>query len=416
VRVLLLAGKGGAGTTTVAAATALTAARAGIKTLLLSTETSLSDVLALQPRAVESTGSQGARQAPVEVEAGLAVLQLDPSAEPAASLGDLRRDIGQALDAAGARGLEATDLLSLTGLEELGSLCSLSQQVADGPWDLVVADVGGGSRGLRLLGAPDGLARALDRLAAPQRRLGLYRLGLEALAARALDRLRTQLDAVRDVLHAPTCSVRLVMTPGSVGLAYARRALTSLTVQGFVVDGVTANRVLPAGGESPSWMSSGAAAQAGVLAEADEAFAPITVQRLPYLPIDPVGPDALAQLGAHLLAGPERPGQSTGLEGLLTSPVSGAAARVRAVDGGYELAVAAPFASARDVQLLRDGDELRLGVQGTWVVVPLPSVLRRCVATGAQVGAGRLVVRFRPDPSLWPVGSADATAAGEGEQ
>jgi arsenite-transporting ATPase len=42
-------------------------------------------------------------------------------------------------------------------------------------------------------------------------------------------------------------------------------------------------------------------------------------------------------------------------------------------------------------------------------------VLRRCVATGAQIGAGSLVVRFRPDPSLWPVRSA-ATSAAEGEK
>jgi arsenite-transporting ATPase len=418
VRVLLLAGTGGAGTTTVAAATALTAARSGIKTLLLSTETSsLSDVLALRPRVVDSTGSQEARQAPLEVEAGLAVLQLDPSVEAAGHVGDLQRDIGQVLGAAGARGLEAADLLSLTGLEGLGCLCSLSEQVADGPWDLVVADLGGGGRGLRLLSAPDGLVRALDRLAPPQRRLGLHRLGAHALAARALGRMRTRLDAVRDVLHAPTSSVRLVMTPGSVGLAQARRAFTSLTLQGFVVDGVIANRVLPAGDGRPSWTSSRAVAQAGALAEADEAFAPITVQRLPYLPMDPVGPDAVAQLGAHLLSEPERPaGRSLGLEGLLTSPVGGAGPRVRAVAGGYELVIAAPFPSARDVQLLHDGDELRLNVQGTWAVVALPSVLRRCVATGAKVGAGRLVVRFRPDPLLWPAGFAAATSAGEGER
>jgi arsenite-transporting ATPase len=425
VRVLLLAGKGGAGTTTVAAATALTAARSGIKTLLLSTEpSSLSDVLALPPCAVDSTGSQGARQVPLEVEAGLAVLQLDPSAEPTGPLGDLQRDIDQALDAAGARGLGAADLMSLTGLEDLGCLCSLSQQVENGPWDLVVGDVGGGSRGLRLLSAQDGLVQALDRLAAPQRRLGLYRLGTQALAARALGRLRTQLEAARDVLHASSSSVRLVMTPGPVGLARARRTFTSLTVQGFVVDGIIANRVLPAGDVSPSWTSSRAAAQTRALAEADEAFAPVTVQRLPDLPMDPVGPDALAQLGGHLLDGPEAlagrsvrlEGPSAGLEGLLTSPVSGAGPRVHAVDGGYELVLAAPLLSARDVELLRDGDELRLGVQGTWTVVALPSVLRRCVATGAQVGAGRLVVRFRPDPLLWPVGSGVATSAGEGER
>jgi len=421
VRVLLFAGKGGAGTTTVAAATALTAARSGIKTLLLSTEpSSLTDVLALRPGAVDPTGPRAARHVPLEVEAGLAVLQPDPSAEPDGPVGDLRRDLGRVLDAADGRGLGAGDLLSLTGMDALGSVCSLSEQVADGPWDLVVADVGGGGRGLRLLGALGGLVRALDRLAAPQRRLGLHRFGVEGVLAGAAYRLRERLAAARDVLHAPTSSVRLVTTPDLVALAQARRAFTALTVQGLVVDGIVANRVLPAGEEGPSWISARAAAQTAALAQADEAFASIAVHRLPYLPTDPVGPDALTQLGEHLLDGagePEPSARRTArFESLLTPPDSRPRPRVRRVAGGYELVLAAPLLSARDVELLRDGDELRWGVQGTWAVVDLPSVLRRCVATGAQVGAGRLVVRFRPDSSLWPVGSAAAGSTAEGQQ
>jgi arsenite-transporting ATPase len=166
-------------------------------------------------------------------------------------------------------------------------------------------------------------------------------------------------------------------------------------------------------------MSSRAVVQAGVLAEAEEVFAPVTVQRLPYLAVDPVGPDALSELGASLLGGPagsERAaGRSDELENLLARPVTGAGPHVRQVPDGYELVIAVPLASARDVQLSRDGDELRLGVHGTSRVVALPSVLRRCVAVGAHVGAGSLVVRFRPDPSLWPVRSA-ARSAAEGEK
>jgi arsenite-transporting ATPase len=421
VRVLLLAGKGGAGTTTVAAATALTAARAGIKTLLLSTDASpLRDVLSLRPGALRSTGRPVAREVPLEVEAGLAVLQAEPSAPAGGSYGDLRRDVSHVLDAAGTQGVEAEDLLRLTGLEDLTFLCSLREQVADGPWDLVVADVAGGDRGMRLLSAPAGLGRALDRLAAPQRRLGLRRLGPGALLARSLARLRRELDAVRGVLQAPASSVRLVMAPERVGLAQARRAFTSLTVQGLVVDGVIANRVLGADAGSRSWVSSRTAAQSGVLAEADEAFAPLRVQRLPDLPVGPVGTDALADLGANLLDGlassPRHTGRSAALDGMLASADTGARPHVRPAGDGYELVIAAPFAHARDVQLSRDGDELRLGVQGTWRIFDLPPVLRRCVATEAQVGAGRLVVRFRPDPALWPAPSVAGTPPTEGEQ
>jgi arsenite-transporting ATPase len=412
--VLLLAGKGGAGTTTVAAATALTAAHAGIKTLLLSTETpSLSDVLGVPTAALESAG-RGRRPGPVEVESGLEVLQPDSSVPADA----LHIDVGHVLDAAGVQGLPAADLLGLTGLTELTSLCSVCEQVADGPWDLVVADIAGGDRALRLLSAPDDAVRALDRLAAPQRRLGLARLGLGALVGRSLGRLRADLEGMRELLHAPTSSVRLVVAAESAGLAWARRAFTSLVVQGFVVDGVVANRVLGPGADPTAWASSRAAAQSHVLAQADEAFAPVAVQRLPDLPAAPVWPDAVARLGAALMVGlAAEVGSSdpaVGLERLLVPPV-GARQQVRRVADGYELVIPAPLLSARDVQLTRDGDELRLGVQGTWWVLALPAVLRRCIAVDAQLGGGSLVVRFRPDPELWPARPGAETSAAEGE-
>jgi len=414
VRVLLLAGKGGAGTTTVAAATALTAARAGIKTLLLSTETaSLHDVLGVLPGPLEPAG-RGARPVLLEVESGLAVLQTDPALPD----GALHRDVGHVLDAAGVPGLPASDLLGLTGLTKLTSLCSLREQVAHGPWDLVVADVAGAERALRLLSAPDDVVRALDRLAPPQGRLGLARLGLGALVGPSLARLRADLEGTRELLHAPTSSVRLVMAAESAGLAWARRAFTSLVVQGFVVDGVVANRVLGPGADPTAWASSRAAAQSGVLAQADEAFAPVAVQRLPDLPAAPVWPDAVARLGAALMVGlAAEVGSSdpaAGLERLLVPPV-GARQQVRRVADGYELVIPAPLLSARDVQLTRDGDELRLGVQGAWWVLTLPAVLRRCIAVDAQLGGGGLVVRFRPDPALWPARPGAETSAAEGE-
>ena len=64
----------------------------------------------------------------------------------------------------------------------------------------------------------------------------------------AVERLHAELDEVRALLTGPEASVRLVLTPEEVVLAEARRSLTTLSLFGYRVDGVVANRVFPAEG------------------------------------------------------------------------------------------------------------------------------------------------------------------------
>ncbi|HEV7173777.1 ArsA-related P-loop ATPase, partial [Pedococcus sp.] len=76
MRVLLFTGKGGVGKTTTAAATAVHAARAGTKTLVMSTDAahSLGDALG-----VDLTPPRGGEQPVREVESGLYALQVSAS-------------------------------------------------------------------------------------------------------------------------------------------------------------------------------------------------------------------------------------------------------------------------------------------------------------------------------------------------
>ena len=404
MRVLLLVGAGGAGTTTVAAATAVTAARAGIKTLLLSTDrtSSLTDVLGLPVGEAPEVEPEVAR----EVEPGLAVLHADQ--RPQRALSAAARHARHLPGALGVDSLSLPELLALPGAADVAALWSLAEQVRSGPWDLVVADVTGGSA---TLAAPDTLLQVLEGLWSAERLLGQRRHRLDPFVLRAVARLREELSSVRDMLRASTTSVRLVLEPQALGLVQARRTYTALTVQGHVVDGIVANQVLPAG-DGPDWLTSWAAVQAGVLADADHSFAPLPVCRLPRLPVGPVGPDALARLGLSLLHPGDRPREparpSTMVERLLAAPGTAAGPRVHRTPDGYELVLGVPFVGARDIELARDGDQLRLRVQGARRLVELPPVLRRCVATGAQVSGGCLVVRFRPDPGLWPTSGGRA--------
>ena len=80
----------------------------------------------------------------------------------------------------------------------------------------------------------------------------------------AVERLHAELDQVHDLLSGPQASVRLVMTPETVVLAEARRSYTSLSLFGYRVDGVVANRIFPAD-DADDWRAGWVMAQDQVL-------------------------------------------------------------------------------------------------------------------------------------------------------
>ena len=80
----------------------------------------------------------------------------------------------------------------------------------------------------------------------------------------AVERLHAELEEVRELLTGPDATVRLVLTPETVVVAEARRSLTTLSLFGYRVDGVIANRVFPAEG-ADDWRAGWVMAQEAVL-------------------------------------------------------------------------------------------------------------------------------------------------------
>ena len=113
-------------------------------------------------------------------------------------------------------------------------------------------------------------------------------------------------------------SVRLVLTPERVVIAESRRTWTSLSLYGFVVDAVVVNRVFPDagadavgdGGVPDPWRSAWNTAQQAGLVEVRESFAGLPVVVTPYLPSEPIGVAALAELAAAQ-DGSRRPGPTS---------------------------------------------------------------------------------------------------------
>jgi arsenite-transporting ATPase len=385
-RIVLFTGKGGVGKTTSAAGTATLAARAGHRTLVLSTDAahSLGDAFGLSV-----VGSE-----PVEVATGLWVHQVDAQRRFERSWGEIQGYLRSVLDAAGVDPITAEELTVIPGAEEVLALLELRTHALSERWDVIVVDCAPTAETLRLLALPEALGWYMTRMFGVQRRVVRALRPVLTRAAGvpmpedsvfdAVERLHRDLEQVQQILSEKESTVRLVLTPESVVVAEARRSLTTLSLYGYRVDGVIANRVFP-DGEGDAWRAGWVASQQFVLAEVRQSFADLPVWRSAYRAGEPVGADALAALAASAYDGDDPLAVPTG-DGPMT---------ITRTPTGAVLCIDLPFAQQQDVDLARHGDELVVTVGSYRRLLALPAALRRHTVAAARVEDGSLQVRFR---------------------
>jgi arsenite-transporting ATPase len=393
VRIVLVTGKGGVGKTTAAAATALGLAERGAKTLLVSSDStdSVADVLAAT-----------VDDEPREVHAGLWAVRLDPQRRFQRAWRDIEAHLVDLIDKSGIDPITAAELTVLPGVEQALALLQLRELARSGHWDVVVLDCPPTADTLRLLALPEALDWYLAKVLPAHSRLARSGRPWAALLGRdqslptdavfgALLSLRADLRATRDLLTDPAVTtVRLVLTPEAVVVAEARRSFTALSLHGYRVDLIVANRVFAPGRDAfrQSWV----AAQRTQLAVLRDGFAGRPIVQVPYGPAEPVGPDALREVYQAMYRDRD--------------PLrSGAPSRVMSVDpdgDGFLLRLWLPMAHRSQVDALRVGDDLVVTVGAYRRVLSLPSVLRRCDVVGARFDDDDLVIRFIADPALWP--------------
>ncbi len=193
----------------------------------------------------------------------------------------------------------------IPGAEEVFALLELRAQARSERWDVIVVDCAPTAETLRLLALPEALGWYMDRVLPMERRIVK---ALRPVLSRAtgvpmpedsvfdaLQRLHDDLHEVQELLTGKEASVRLVLTPEAVVVAEARRSLTSLSLFGYRVDGVIANRIFPDHAGDP-WRDQWVAAQRGVLAEIEQSFPELPIWRSGYRPSEPVGVDELHRL------------------------------------------------------------------------------------------------------------------------
>jgi arsenite-transporting ATPase len=385
MRILLFTGKGGVGKTTVAAATAVSTAAAGLRTLILSTDPahSLADAFDV------ALGDQ-----PTAVADRLWGGELDTRARFEEAWTDVRDYVVDVLDWAGAGALEAEELSVVPGLDEVFALAELRERAESGDYDVIVVDCAPTAETLRLLSLPDVLAWYMDRVFDSQRRITkiarpvMSRMSNMPVARdsvfAAVRRFYDRLDGVRELLtDGSVTTARLVVNPERLVVAEARRTFTYLSLFGYHVDAVIANRMLPAGLTDP-WFDGWKGIQAAHLETIEAAFAPVPILAAELAAEELVGVERLAPLAEQLYGALDPAALLCDLEPM----------RVLEIDGALTLSLHLPFTAKSDIELGRHRDELFLAVGPHRRAVVLPDALARREVVGARLDGDRLEVEF----------------------
>jgi arsenite/tail-anchored protein-transporting ATPase len=323
-RVVFVGGKGGVGKTTTSSALAVALAERGERCLVVSTDPahSLGDLWS------RPIGDRHAALAP-----GVWGLEVDPEAQVARHLERVRDSM---------REIVRPDLypeierqLSLARLSPGAVEAAMLERIADlmiAPderFDRIVFDTAPTGHTLRLLSLPEIMAAWTDGLLRHRDRSDSWTAALKKLRPRAgvgddlafvdpaapeedersarirsvlLERRRKFYQARRMLVDRAATAFVLVLIPERLPILESRRAVATLGEYEVPIAAMVVNRVLPTG-PLGDFLERRRVREAGYLEEIDRLFPRIPRIRLPLLPRDVEGIDALREMGRAILAG-----------------------------------------------------------------------------------------------------------------
>jgi arsenite/tail-anchored protein-transporting ATPase len=399
MRVLLFTGKGGVGKTTVAAATAVRAAEAGHRTLVMSTDPahSLADSFDIE------LGPEAREIAP-----NLWAEQIDAQSRLEDNWRDIQEYFISLMNWAGVDAIQAEELSVIPGIDEIFSLIDVKRYADRGQHDLLVVDCAPTAETLRLLSLPEVMNWYIERIFPIERRVVktvrplLTRMTSLPIADDrffgAIERLHRNLEAVRRILiDERTSSVRLVVNPEKMVIAEARRTYTYLSLFGYRVDAVVVNRIIPDTVTDPyfgKWKD----IQAEHLATVRASFEPIPILEARLFDREMVGIELLELMGEEVY------GDRDVMDVFhLEEPI-----RVRKRGPAYVLSLRLPFAHGSELDIHRRGEELYIRAGPYKRNLLLPQTLQRLTVREASFVEDRLEIRFGREP-----GAPRARTAGE---
>ena len=384
-RLILYSGKGGVGKTSLSAATAIRAAALGHRTLVVSTDAahSLADALD-HPLGPE----------PAVILPRLEAVEVDVNRELQSRWGVIHDYLSRFMAFRGVEETVAEELAILPGMEELFSLLRVKVFALSERWDLIVIDCAPTGDTIRMLAVPEVLSFYFSRIFPIQRtvvrtvrpvakRMTDLPLPSDAVFA-AVKELYDQMEGMGPLLQDPKrSSIRIVLNPEKMVINESQRLYTYLSLFGFPVDAVVANRVLPEEARSryfDRWFG----IQAGHLAAAREAFDPLPFLEAPLFDREMVGTEMLGEFGCRVFGA--------------SDPAAvlhrGRPVEVKKEGRSYALYIRLPFAEKDRIQVWARGEELVVQVDNQRRHLVLPRTLAGRRVTGAAFTEQRLRVGF----------------------
>ena len=385
---IVYTGKGGVGKTSVAAATALRAARLGHRTVVISTDSahSLSDVLEKQ-----LTGSLQ------RIAKNLDGIEVDMQFELETRWKEIQSYFSDFLASQGMDGVTAKEMAVFPGMELMSALFYVEEWHKEDAYDVVIMDTAPTADTLRLLAFPDianwyfdhlfHMVKNVIRIA----RVTVGKLMTAPIPSEQflddLERLRERLMYVRDLLTDPEItSVRLVLNPEKMVITETQRAYTYLCMYGYTVESMVVNRIVPEDLRE-EYFRKKLEEQRGHLKTIDEIFSPLRMMRAHQMPEEVLGTAALELLGDEIF-GSDDPTVAYSLE----SPM-----KISDKGDKVVLSIKLPFIMDQKLELYTRKDVLTLQLGAYKKSISLPYALVGKPVLEAEVEGSWLNIVFEGD-------------------
>lgn len=361
MRIILFTGKGGVGKTTIAAATAIKASKAGIKTLVISTDPahSLSDAL-----------SYNLGPEPLEIENNLFAQELDVYYSMQKYWQNIRELMLTVFRWQGVEQVLAEEMSAIPGMEEASAFLWIEKYYAEQAYDLIIIDSAPTGETLTLLTLPQ-VTKWWVTKAFPLQRFAIRNIGKVARVTTGipvdkgyeeLENIFNKLEAIQKIFTDHTiCSIRLVTNPEKMVLNESKRAYTYLNLYGYNVDAVIVNRVIEAT-EKSSFFKKYIKSQKDYLDDIKESFSELPILKVNHKGEEIFGLEKLNEL-ANELYNDLKP------EMVLHDESS---YQLEESKNGYLLKIKLPFLHSKKFSVNKYGDEIVIQIENRRKNIFLP--------------------------------------------
>ena len=384
-RIILYTGKGGVGKTTVAAATALQAAKKGHRVLVISTDAahSLRDVF-----------DQELGPEPKKVTKNVYAQEIDVYYSVDKYWGKLTSYIQSLFNWMQVDDILAEEFSVFPGMEEVASFLWVYNHYKENQFDVIIVDSAPTGETLKLLSLPDVARWWLVKVFPIERRvLKVIRPAVKVVTDMplpeedtydAVENLFSQLNSIHQIFSDPDItSIRLVLNLEKMVINETQRAYTYLNLYGYPVDSAIVNRVMPKELDHP-YFNQWKEFQKNYMKDVRELFNTIPIHEAPLLPKEILGKDALLEFGKALYSDKD-PAQIF---------FKGKPYEILKEGESYSMILKLPFVSKEEVKLHQVGDELTIHIENQRRNIFLPKFLAKLNVDKANLENGVLKVTF----------------------